>query len=65
MQDICASTPTLKSNYWLQLNEVASNSSNHHSYTCVSMHMCDLLVSYSDPEQGEAYQYKVEVAHSK
>ena len=32
------------------------NSGNHHSYMYMSMHVCDLLLSYSDwPEQGEAY----------
>ena len=32
------------------------NSGNYHSYMCVFMHACGLLLSYSDqPEQGDAY----------
>ena len=64
MWDTCVSTPTPKLNYLLLLDKDMQNSDNHYSYICVSMHMCDLLVSYSDPEQGEAYQYEV-VVHSK
>ena len=40
----------------LLIGQRGKNIGNHHSYTCVSMHTCDLLVLYSDwPEQGEAY----------
>ena len=55
-QDNCASTQTLKLNYWLLPDKDMKISGNHYTYMCVSIHMYDLLMPYSDgPEQGEIY----------
>ena len=38
----------------------------HHSYICVSMHVYDLLLLYSErPEQGKAYYYTVECSKGR
>ena len=56
MWDTCASTLIKDLNCLLLLDNDAQSSGNHQSYTCASMHMPDLQLSYSyQPEQGEAY----------
>ena len=65
MWDTCASTPTKDLNYQLLLEKMLKIAAggNHHSYMCLSMHMCNLLLSYSC--RPERVKLTVEVVCSK